>query len=225
MTRINRFTLASLLISSFSFVSAFSQDCQSQLNRMSELATKCAKELDAYKKENADQDRSIKKMKATITERDKQVDTLSNDLLARKTDISNLNTTVNTLQATLATRRMEIAQRDSTIAARKVEVASLAQTLQERNDTIAALRLALESSRNDLAMKNDIVSMLKTDVEAKRKEISSQSELLASISKEAVQTLRREMDALKKQVAALQNDTPSKPVPQNAQPKAGETKK
>jgi chromosome segregation ATPase len=193
------------------------QDCQSQLNRMTELVNKSAKDIDAYKKENAEQDRSIKRMKTTITDRDKQIDSLTADLAARKVDIATLTNTGNTLTATLALRRTEIQQRDSLIAAQKADIATLNKNLREQTDTANTLLVDLNAAQKDLAIKNEYIIALKNDIEAKRKENATQSDLLANISKEAVQTLRREVDALKKDLAALKSSP--------TQPKAGEPKK
>lgn len=182
------------------------QDCQSQLNRMTELVNKSAKDIDNFKKENAEQDRTIKRLKATVTDRDKQIDSLTADLAARKVDIATLTNTANTLTATLALRRTEIQQRDSTITAQKASIASLNKDIQDRTYDADALRMELTASQKDLAIKNEYIIALKNDIEFKRKELTTQSELLASISKEAVQTLRREVDALKKELSALRGD-------------------
>lgn len=182
------------------------QDCQSQLNRMTELVNKSAKDIDTYKKENAEQDRTIKRLKATVSDYDKQIDSLTGDLAARKVDLATLTNTANTLTATLALRRTEIQHRDSTIGAQKATIALLTKNLQERTDDADALRMELSATQKDLAIKNEYITALKTDIEFKRKELTTQSELLASISKEAVQTLRHEVDALKKELASLRGE-------------------
>jgi chromosome segregation ATPase len=182
------------------------QDCQSQLNRMTELVNKSAKDIDNYKKENTEQDRTIKRLKATVVDREKQIDSLTGDLAARKVDLATLTNTANTLTATLALRRTEIQQRDSVIALQKASIASLNKDVQDRTYDADALRMELTASQKDLAIKNEYIIALKSDIEFKRKDLATQSDLLASISKEAVQTLRREVDALKKELSALRGD-------------------
>lgn len=218
-------SLQALLGAAFFFTILFrytgeihAQDCQSQLNRMTELVNKSAKDIDTYKKENAEQDRSLKRLKSTITDRDKQIDSLTADLAARKVDLATLTNTNNTLTATLALRRTEIQQRDSLLAARKTEIAGLTSSLQEQTDAANTLRTDLSAALKDLYIKNEYITALKADIEAKRKEITTQSELLASISKDAVQTLRREVDAIKKELSGKSPST-------QTQPKAGESKK
>ena len=188
---------------------AFGQDCQSQLNRMTELVTKSTKDIEALRRDNAEFDRQVRRARATITERDKQIDSLTGDLAARQVDIASLNNANAQLKNSLDARRVEIQQRDSLIAAMKAEIGALTKNLQERSAAESACRTELFAAQKDLALKNDY--------------ISSQSDLLAQISKEAVQTLRRDVDTLKKDVSALRGaDSAKNP---NPAPKAGETKK
>ncbi|MCS6807517.1 MAG: hypothetical protein RML40_02400 [Bacteroidota bacterium] len=204
-------------------VSAVAQDCQSQLNRMTELVNKSARDIEALKKENAEYERTVGRMRKTISDRDKQIDSLTSDLAARKADITLLNNTVNSLNMTLAQRRIELQQRDSMLAARGAEIAALSKTLQERNDTLQVLRTALGAAQYDIMIKNEYITSLKADIEAKRKEISMQNELLTSISKDTVQQLRREIEALKKELISIKSDS-TKPSP-SMQSKASEAKK
>ncbi len=198
-----KIALAFLLLLVGSFVRLQAQDCQSQLNRMTELVNKSAKDIDNLKKENAEQDRTLKRLKTTLTDRDKQIDSLIADLAARKVDFATLTNTANTLTATLALRRTEIQQRDSIIAAQKASIAALNKDVQDRTYDADGLRMELTATQKDLAIKNEYIVALKSDIEFKRKELTTQSELLASISKEAVQTLRRDVDSLKKELSLL----------------------
>jgi chromosome segregation ATPase len=203
---------------------ALGQDCQSQLNRMTELVTKSTKDIEALRRDNAELDRQARRARATVVDRDKQIDSLTGDLAARQVDIASLNNANAGLKNSLDARRMELQQRDSLIAAMKAEIGALTKNLQERAAAESACKAELSAAQKDLALKNEYIGSLKSDIEAKRKEIAAQSELLAQISKEAVQTLRRDVDTLKKDVSALRAGADGTKAPAPT-PKAGETKK
>lgn len=205
-------------------VPAWSQtDCQSQLNRMTELVNKANKDIEGYRKELETFKRTSKSQTMTMSQKDQFIDSLSGDLAQKLVEVVSLTSSLNA-------RKAEIVIKDSVIAARRADISSLSSDLADRrrdvadrNEQIRGLQNDAELRKKDIATKDEVIAALKAELEAKRKESVAKDEVLINLGKISLNALRsrieeveRQHEELKRKMDAL---TQPEPKPQEGKKK------